>query len=113
MATISDTSKEASDAVEDMKEDVEAVPSAEAIPSTDDMERDDENEGMESKTMKVDKETLKAAMKEIKDEENLWYMVENKNEESLKVMEKLIAKRRAELKKGGSKSNTIKEVPNY
>jgi len=50
---------------------------------------------------------------EIKDEENLWYMVENKNEDSLKVMEKLIAKRRAELKKGGSKSNAAKEISNY
>lgn len=108
MATISDTAKESSDAVEDIKK------SADAIPSTDDMERDDANEDvMEKETMTVDKETLKAAMKELKDEENLWYMVENKNEDSLKVMEKLIAKRRAELKKGGGKNNAAKEISNY
>lgn len=101
MATISEASDEAGDKMEDMMK-VASGKSEEAIPSVEDMERDDSEETATDKsTMSVDKETLKAAMKEIKDEENLWYMVEHKNEDSLKTLEKLIAKRRAELKKGG------------
>lgn len=88
------------------------------VPSVKDMERNDAEEEMDEPVdnaeeegkegpMSMDKETLKCAMKEIKDEENLRYMVENKSEDELKIMEKLIAERRSALKKGDKKSDSV------
>jgi len=114
MPTISENITSAdSEKMEDDK--VEATSSSDMsgeIPDTSDMERDDAEEvASDGKAMKVDKETLREVMQEIKSEEQFSYMFENRTEKELEMMEKLIAKRRAELKKSGGKSKSSGELP--